>query len=887
MGGQVELSKGYESRQVEERWRDFWDREGTFTADPESEAPAFSMVIPPPNVTGSLHMGHALNITLQDVLCRYKRQNGYNVLWVPGTDHAGIATQNVVERALAQEGISREELGREEFVRRVWQWREEYGDKILNQVKRMGASVDWSRQRFTMDEGLSLAVREVFVRLFEEGLIYRGDYIINWCPRCQTALADLEVEYEEQEGGIYHIAYPLAGGGEVVVATTRPETMLGDTAVAVHPEDERFRHLVGGTVRLPLVDRDIPVVADTHVDTSFGTGCLKVTPAHDPNDFDLGERHGLASVRVINDTGHMTEDAGLAYQGLDRHTARERVVADLREQGVLRQVEKYTHNVGRCYRCSTDIEPLISKQWFVATGALARAATDAVRDGSTRFFPEHWLTHYYDWMDNIRDWCISRQIWWGHRIPAWTCGDCGELIVSREDPQACPSCGSQNLAQDEDVLDTWFSSALWPFSTLGWPGDTKDLRTFYPTSVLVTGFDIIFFWVARMMMMGIHFREQVPFEHVYIHALVRDEEGQKMSKSKGNVIDPVEVIEEYGADALRFTLAILAAMGRDVKLSKPRIEGYRHFINKIWNAARFALMNLQDPVPEVDFTSVKSFSHRYILQEMERIKQEVAQAVEGYRFNDAAHDLYQFLWHTYCDWYLEMIKPELFSDDEELRLEAQACLHKSFTELLVLLHPFVPFVTQELWDHFPGIEEKNLARVPYPEMRPECRNEELPAWMDFLQQVVVSVRNVRSELELNPGRRLTLLARMDGERAAFLERNRRVVSELARLEELRIDAELTPPGAAASNVVDGCELFVPLEGVVDFRAEVERLDKQLGKVDKDLSGSERKLANEDFVNKAPADVVDKERQRRDELRQKRDKLSSLREKLAQYQQDEA
>ncbi len=552
-------------------------------------------------------------------------------------------------------------------------------------------------------------------------------------------------------------------------------------------------------------------------------------------------------------------------------------------RGALLETERHVHSVGHCYRCGTNIEPLVSKQWFVATKGLADRAVRAVQDGETRFFPEHWLTHYYNWMSNIRDWCISRQIWWGHRIPAWTCGDCGQLLVPRQDPGECPSCGSARLEQEEDVLDTWFSSALWPFSTLGWPEETRDLQVFYPTSVLVTGFDIIFFWVARMMMMGLHFLERVPFEQVYIHALVRDEQGQKMSKSKGNVIDPVDVIERYGADALRFTLSILAAMGRDVKLSVARIEGYRHFINKIWNAARFALMNLPENKPEVDLASVQSFSHRYILHEMERIKEDVAASLEEFRFNDAAQELYQFLWHTYCDWYLEMIKKELYSGEERQLREAQACLHTTFTELLVLLHPFVPFVTQELWSCFPDLEERNLARVDYPQGRPECRDEALPPWMDFLQQVVVSVRNVRSELNLNPGMQLRLWAKLDEDRAAFLESNREVVCDLARLQELRLDPDLVPPQAAASNVVDGCELYIPLEGVIDFRAEIERLDKQMGKVDKDLSGVEKKLSNQDFLEKAPGEVVDKERQRRDELREKREKLLSLREKLKSYE----
>ena len=882
MSNNVQLPKGYESKQVEERWLGYWEREGTFTPAAAEDRPPFSIVIPPPNVTGSLHMGHALNLTLQDIICRSKRQKGFNVLWVPGTDHAGIATQNVVERSLAAEGKTRQELGREAFVERVWEWKEEYGDKILNQIKRMGASVDWSRQRFTMDQGLSKAVREAFVQLFEQGIVYQGSYIINWCPRCQTALADLEVEHEEIEGGLYHIRYPLAdGSGALVVATTRPETLLGDTALAVHPEDERYEHLIGSTAVLPLQNREIPIIGDVYVDTDFGTGCLKVTPAHDPNDFDLGMRHGLESLKVIDDLGSMAPGAGERYQGLDRFECRKRVLSDLKEQGLLVSQESYRHKVGHCYRCQTAIEPLISKQWFVATRELAARAKEAVEKGETQFFPENWIRLYFEWMNNIRDWCISRQIWWGHRIPAWTCTECGEITVSRTDPHQCSHCGSRSIEQEEDVLDTWFSSALWPFSTLGWPERTQDLKVFYPTSVLVTAFDIIFFWVARMMMMGLRLMEEVPFRHVYIHALVRDEDGRKMSKSTGNVIDPLEMIQIYGADALRFTLAVFAAMGRDIKLSEARIQGYRHFINKIWNAARFALMNL-DRVPDLDPGAKLSFSHRFILSDLERVKEEVSAGLEEYRFNDAAQELYQFLWHTYCDWYLEMIKPELFSEDQSVRASAQACLHRTLTELLTVLHPFIPFVTQEIWSFLPSIQEPNLARVPFPEPRPERKDEQLARDMAFFQEIVVSVRNIRSELNINPGQKLELLIKASGQQARILEENREVLLQLARLEGLRLDPSLTPPPASASSVVRGCEIYVPLEGIIDFEAESRRMEKQLQKLDKEKAGLERKLDNQDFVNKAPAEVVAKERDRLQELRAKQEKLTQLRQKLQAY-----
>jgi valyl-tRNA synthetase len=595
-----QFDKGYEPHEVEKRWYEYWQNEQLFAAREQSAQAAYSIVIPPPNVTGVLHMGHALNNTMQDIMCRYRRLCGDNVLWMPGTDHAGIATQNVVEKKLAAEGTDRHQLGREKFIEAVWQWREKYGSAIINQLKRLGASCDWQRERFTMDEGLSTAVRKVFVQLYQEGLIYRGNRIINWCHRCHTALADLEVEHEDRDGNLYHIRYPYKDGtGAIVVATTRPETMLGDTAVAVHPDDERYRDVKSDAVILPLMNREIPIIKDTYVDMSFGTGGLKVTPAHDPNDFEIGARHGLPSVKVISDNGDMTAEAG-RFEGLDRFECRDAVVSALKEEGLLVKIDPYRHSVGHCYRCKTVVEPNLSKQWFVSAKPLAEKAIDAVKSGETKIIPEMWTNTYYDWMNNIRDWCVSRQIWWGHQIPAWTCDDCGQLVVAEQAPRTCPGCNSQHLVQETDVLDTWFSSALWPFSTMGWPDETPLLKTFYPTSVLVTGFDILFFWVARMMMMGIHFMHDVPFKHVYVHALVRDEDGKKMSKSKGNVIDPLNVIDQYGTDAFRFTLAAFAAQGRDIKMSEKRVDGYRHFINKLWNAARFALMHLEQGYEEIN-----------------------------------------------------------------------------------------------------------------------------------------------------------------------------------------------------------------------------------------------------------------------------------------------
>ncbi|MFZ5563825.1 MAG: valine--tRNA ligase, partial [Thermodesulfobacteriota bacterium] len=699
-----ELDKGYAPEGVEQRWYAFWENEKLFAAAEDGTGRRnYSIVIPPPNVTGMLHMGHALNITLQDILCRYRRLRGDNVLWVPGTDHAGIATQNVVEKKLMAEGTDRHALGREAFIDRVWEWRKAYGGTIIRQLKRLGASCDWDRERFTMDEGLSRAVREVFVRLYREGLIYRGEYLINWCPRCHTAIADIEVTYDERKGALYHIRYPFEDGTEgLVVATTRPETMLGDTAVAVNPDDERYLHAKGRKVMLPLTGRVIPVIEDRYVDTAFGTGALKVTPAHDPNDFELGRVHGLDTIKVIDDRGHMTEAAGKRFAGLERFACRKAVVEALEAEGLLVKVEDYNHSVGTCYRCQTVIEPNLSKQWFVAVKPLAKKAVEAVAQSRTRIIPDTWTKTYYEWMNNIRDWCVSRQIWWGHQIPAWYCKACDEVIVAEQAPAECPACRGADLVQESDVLDTWFSSALWPFSTLGWPDHTRLLQTFYPTSVLVTGFDILFFWVARMLMMGIHFMEEIPFHDVYIHALVRDEEGKKMSKSTGNVIDPIDIISKYGADALRFTLAAFAAQGRDIKLSESRIEGYRHFINKLWNAARFAMMHLDrgyEGRPPTDGGP----ADQWILSRLSEARKNVADALDTYRFNDAAGALYQFVWHELCDWYLEAAKPDLYGKNGEDRKEkTKQVLWHVLRDTLILLHPIVPFVTEEIWHALPG-----------------------------------------------------------------------------------------------------------------------------------------------------------------------------------------
>ena len=878
---EASLPKGYEPWGIEEKWAKFWEETRAFTPDPKAPGETYSIVIPPPNVTGALHMGHALNITLQDILCRSARQQGKNVLWVPGTDHAGIATQNVVERQLKKEGKGRHDLGREKFIERVWEWRKQYGDRILNQIRRLGASVDWTRERFTLDEGLSRAVREVFVRLFNEGLIYKGDYIVNWCNRCHTALADDEVEHAPKKGHLYHIKYPLVKGGHLVVATTRPETLLGDTAVAVHPEDERYNANIGEYAVLPLVGRKLPVIGDTYVDREFGTGCLKVTPAHDMNDWELGRKHNLELVQVIDEDGRMNENAPEKYRGMTKEECRAAVVEDLKAEGLLLEIIEHEHSVGECYRCKSVIEPHVSTQWFVKVKPLADRARAAV-PGETRILPGQWEKVYYDWLDNIRDWCISRQIWWGHRIPAWTCEGCGELVVSTVDPDRCPKCGDTRLAQEEDVLDTWFSSALWPFSTLGWPDKTPELAAFYPTSVLVTGFDILFFWVARMMMMGLHFMERVPFTDVYIHALVRDEQGKKMSKSTGNVIDPLEMIQKYGTDSLRFTLTAFAAMGRDIKLSEKRIEGYRHFVNKIWNAARFALMNLPETLPDCDPAQAKGLANAWILRRLEDLKAEVAQAVAEYRFNDVAQGLYRFIWSEFCDWYLEMAKNDLYGADEAAKAGTQKVLWTVLSETLVLLHPVMPFVTQEIWAALPGIPEsrKDLSREPFPAARSGLGGEEVMRQMELFQGVVSAVRNIRAELGVDPAKKLSLLVRtaQDAD-AALLDSVRPLALALARLESLEAGPAVKGPRASGTAVVRGCEVFVPLEGVVDFEAELARVGKQLGKLAEQVAIIEKKLGNEGFVAKAPAEVVDKERAKLAALAEEKDKLAALEERL--------
>lgn len=870
-----ELNKSYNPEGVEEKWYEHWIAGNLFVADPASGKTPYSIVIPPPNVTGSLHMGHALNTTLQDILIRWKRMSGFDALWVPGMDHAGIATQNVVERQLVAEKADRHTLGREAFTERVWKWKAEYGGRIIHQLKRLGASCDWTRERFTLDAGLSEAVVEVFVSLYQQGLIYRDKRLINWCPRCLTALSDIEVEHEEYDGRLTFIKYPLEdGSGYITVATTRPETMLGDTAVAVNPEDSRYAHMIGKRISLPLTARKIRVIADSAVDTEFGTGAVKVTPAHDFNDEAIAKRQNpqLDFITVIGPDGRMTAEAGPKYAGLDRYEARKAVLDDLKAMELIAKQDKYLHSISQCYRCKTVIEPLSTLQWYVKVGPLASAAMDAVRDGRIRIIPKAWENTYFSWMENINDWCISRQIWWGHRIPAWYCDNCEEVIVSRKTPSGCTKCGGQ-LRQDEDVLDTWFSSALWPFSTLGWPADTPELRKYYPTSALVTGFDIIFFWVARMIMMGLKFRGDVPFRDVYIHALVRDASGQKMSKSKGNVIDPLIMMEKYGTDAFRFTLAAFAAQGRDVKFAEERVEGYRHFVNKLWNASRFILLNTGgEKAPDnMSFESL-DIGSRWILSRLAATAVDVNAALGDYRFNDAANSIYQFIWRELCDWYIEMVKPVLYEDSDG-KERVKKCLLFVLDNTLRLLHPFMPYVTEEIWQHVAVTDKQSASIVTahYPALLQ--RDEGAEAEMDIIMETVTGIRTIRGELNLSPSLELRACVKTQSDKAEdVLKRNLAYLNKLARADITEIGAGVRKPGGAAAAVRDYVEVYVPLEGLLNIELEIDRLRKDEAKVEETIAFLNKKLLNEDFLSRAPQAIIAKEKEKYEECLRKKDRV---------------
>ncbi len=869
-----EMEKAYQPQQVEDRIYRYWLEIGAFDAEVNPDRQPYCIVIPPPNVTGVLHMGHALDETIQDLLIRWHRMRGYETLWVPGTDHAGIATQNVVEQQLAEEGLTRYDLGREKFVERVWKVKDKHHQIITNQLKRIGVSVDWRRERFTLDKGLSRAVREAFVTLFEQGLIYRGARMINWCPRCGTGLSDLEVEREPVQGHLWYIRYPEPDGGPgVVVATTRPETMLGDTAVAVHPQDPRYQEMIGQTVLLPLMNREIPVVADDYIDMDFGTGALKVTPAHDPNDLEIAQRHNLPAIEVIDREGKMTREAG-PYAGLDRYQCREQVVADLQEQGLLERIEDYEHTPGRCQRCNTVVEPLVSTQWFVKMAPLAEKGLAAVDNGQIRFIPERWTKVYREWLENIQDWCISRQLWWGHPIPVWYCDECGQQTCTREDPSRCVHCGSEKIRQDPDVLDTWFSSALWPFSTLGWPDQTPELDYFYPTSVLVTGYDIIYFWVARMIMMGLHLVGKEPFGEVFLHGLVRDEHGQKMSKSRGNAVDPVELMDEYGADALRFALCQLITHGQDVTYSPDRMVGARNFCNKLWNVSRFVLMNLKDFQP-VDLESTQlSLADRWILSRHSRMLAEVQRQLDSYNLAQAAEAIYEYVWSEFCDWYAELAKIDLYADDDSLHCKTvQTILYTLLDEILRTLHPFMPFITEEVWQRLPR-SGQTISHQPFPQSRAQWHDEEAEKQFSLLQSVITQIRVLRAELKINPGQPadVTVIA-PDKETVSLIANQQEAIVSLATVEKLTLaTVPAAPPSDALSAVTEGVQIYLHLPGTLNIEEEIERIRREINELEKQYKRSVRKLQNSDFLNKAPTQVVNKERKKLAEFDRDLEKL---------------
>ncbi|MGD8329270.1 MAG: valine--tRNA ligase [Acidobacteriota bacterium] len=864
-----EMPKGYEPEEVEPRWEKTWEERAVGTPDPASDAPVYAMVIPPPNVTGSLHLGHALDHTIQDIMARWKRMQGHDVLWLPGTDHAGIATQNVVEKQLAAEGTSRLELGRGDFEHRVWQWKEESGGRITEQMRREGLTVDWTRERFTLDEGLSRAVRRVFVDLYEQGLIYRGEYLVNWCPRCGTAISDLEVKHHEGSGSLWKIRYPLKDEeGFVEVETTRPETMLGDTALAVNPDDERYTDLVGKTAVLPIIGRELPIIADAFVDRQFGTGVVKVTPAHDPNDYEAGLRHELERVEVIGRDGTMTRHAG-EFAGQDRFAARKNVVARLEADGNLVSRKDHQHAVGHCDRCDTIIEPLVSLQWFVRMKPLAEPALAAVEEGRIRFVPDHTIKVYREWMTNIRDWCISRQLWWGHRIPAWYCDACGKTIVSTEEPAAC-ECGGE-LRQETDVLDTWFSSGLFPFSTLGWPDDTEDLRRYYPGALLVTAYDIIFFWVARMIFFGLHFMDEVPFHDVFFHGLVRDEKGQKMSKSRGNVVDPLELIDEFGADSLRFTLASMASPGTDMALARDRLAGYRAFCNKLWNASRFVLMNLgerhesEQAVADAAHPVATTLADKWILSRIAGLLPAYEENLAKYRFDEASLGLYHFIWHELCDWYIEMAKLTLWSEDPTALRSTRATLMAALETSLKALHPIMPFITEEIWSRLPG-DRDLLCVSAWPHAPAIWRDADADARVTELQALVTELRRLRHDFDIPPGKKVPVdLVCPDGARRAELEQISDYIGLLAKAEPVRLRGVDDDIGEGIHVPVGDVEAVLLIGDVIDVKAETARLHGKLEAVEKDLEGLQGRLSNEGFVNNAPEEVVAKVRARAEEL----------------------
>jgi valyl-tRNA synthetase len=884
-----DLPKHYNPKPVEEKWYDFWMKGGYFHADEKSDKESYSVVIPPPNVTDILHLGHALNNTLQDILVRWKRMQGYEVEWLPGVDHAGIATQVVLEKKLAEEGKSRQKIGREKFVQLAWKWKEKNGEVILNQLKKIGCSCDWERARFTLDQGLSGAVLEVFLHLYNKGLIYRGKRIINWCPRCQTSLSDDETEREEKEGSLWYIKYKLKGSDDfIAVATTRPETMLGDTAVALNPKDRRFKKLVGKSAILPILDRELKIVADDFVDPEFGTGMVKVTPAHDPNDFEIGNRHNLERINILNPNGTLNENAG-KFAGMDRYVAREALVAELKKKKLLEKVEPYHLALSLCYRCGSEIEPYLSEQWFVKMEPLAKPAVEAVKSGKVKFYPEHWAKVYLHWMENIRDWCISRQLWWGHRIPVWYCLDCNEIMVSKTTPTECNKCKSKNLKQDEDVLDTWFSSWLWPFSTFGWPEKTDELKKFYPTKALFTACEIIFLWVARMVMAGLEFMGEVPFFDVYIHGTVRDANGVKMSKSLGNGIDPLEIVRDYGADALRTSIILVTPEGQDPCISFNTFELGRNFANKLWNASKFVMANLNDgyfPTAAIktDLRDLK-LEDFWILSRLNRTVRDVTNFMESYKFNSAVKTLYDFVWHDFCDWYVEMVKSRLsLPEKDKDRISAQEVAHLVLNHILKLLHPFAPFVTEEIWQHLYKFKssgsDHTLMHAEWPKLEKEFIDDSLETTMERVQEVVYSIRNIRSEMNVPPAKKASVMVKVDHkELVKILEDNKDHIINLGRVENLKIGMRIKKPDHAASAVIKDAEIFIPLKDLIDLEQERLRLEKELSKVTTFLDKTNKKLSNEDFLKRAPRNIIEREKAKKTDYQKIVEKLNKNLEEI--------
>ncbi len=897
----VNISPKYNPKECEEKWYQFWEENNLFHAEVSSRKKPYSIVIPPPNITGILHMGHALNNTIQDILIRFRRMQGYAALWMPGTDHAGIATQNVVEKEIAESGLTRQDLGREKFLERVWKWRQKYGSTIITQLKKLGCSCDWPRMRFTMDEQYSDAVSEVFIQLAKENLIYKANYIINWCPRCQTALSDEESQHKEAKGSLYYIRYPLKEDTRkfITVATTRPETMLGDTAVAVNPKDKRYKQLIGKSVILPLVNEEIPVIADSAVDPEFGTGIVKITPAHDPNDFEIAQRHALFSKVVMNADATMNQNVPLNYQGMDRLEAREAVVDDLEERDLLEKTEEHLHSVGHCYRCHTMVEPYLSQQWFVDMPKLGKQAAEVVKKGKVKFYPSRWKKVYLNWMGALRGWCISRQIWWGHRIPAWYCADCKRayellhkgkkvspkqkvelteagIIVSLENPHFCPKCGGTDLRRDEDVLDTWFSSWLWPFATFGWPTlgkrEEQELRFFYPTSTLVTAQEIIFFWVARMIMAGLHFRKEIPFRDVYIHGTVRDLSGTKMSKSLGNVIDPLEIINEYGCDALRFSIISLVATGQDVFLSRERFESGRNFANKIWNAARFIQLNLDKEKVGVDLRAaakgINELKDKWILSRFYQTLEEVTGALDNFRFNDAAKTLYEFFWHQFCDWYIELSKKNIKEE------ATQVVLYKVLEKTLRVMHPIMPFVTEELWQGLPH-EGNSIMVSSWPQMQKQFINKKAESRMEMIISSITAIRNIRSVWQIEPAKRLAVkICAHKKPLENLLNAHSPYIKELAKVDSLEIGQKLKKPKHSAVAVVGDSEIFVPLEGIIDVKKEAKRLTQKIKELEHILHSNDKKLKNKQFLSRAPKEVVVQTKQKQAQLKDAVKKLKA-------------